>query len=124
MTGERTSVVDFIAKGKSPNEWKMVLVEEGPWAGPIDDQLRRIQGRIYDCIDAALDGQLMEKFPESKGKRVVIQLDCYNVPKAEVKEFFQHFSAGVFAVDDYRKALEESQFVQDISFEINFDSIH
>ncbi len=124
MTGDRKIIVDFVAKRESPDEWKLVLVEEGPWTGPADDQLRRIQGRIYDCIDAALDGQLTEKFPESKGKRVVIQLDCYNLPKAEVKDFFLRFSASVLDLDDYRKALEQSQFVQGIGFEINFDSIH
>lgn len=121
---ERKALVDFVAKGKSPNEWKMVLVEEGPWTSPLDDHLRRVQERIYDCIDAALDGQLAEKFPESNGKHVIIQLDCYNVPRSEVKEFFDRFTAGVFAVDDYRKALKNSQFVQGIGFEINFDNIH
>lgn len=102
----------------------MVLVEEGPWPGSIDDQLRRIQERMYGCIDAALDGQLAEKFPKSKGKNVVVQLDCYNVPKAEVKEFFDRFSRGVLVTDDYRKAIKKNQFVENISFEINFDSTH
>lgn len=124
MNGERTTVVDFVAKGESPDEWKMVLVEEGPWAGSADDQLRRIQERMYGCIDAALDGQLAESFPESKGKRIVVQLDCYNVPRVEVEAFFQSFSSGVLSLEDYRQALGNSEFVQSISFEISFDSIH
>lgn len=124
MSGESTTIVDFVAKGRAPNEWKMVLVEEGPWSGSIEDQLRRIQERMYGCIDAALDGQLAGNFPESKGKRVVIQLDCYNVPKAEVEDFFHSFSAGALVQADYRRALEQNEFVQDIGFEINFDNIH
>jgi len=102
----------------------MVLVEEGPWTGSIDDQLRRVQERLYGCVDAALDGQLAEKFPESSGKRIIIQLDCYNLPKAEVDEFFDRFSKGVFAVPDYRNALKKSQLVEGISFEVTFDAIH
>lgn len=124
MNGERTTVVDFVAKGESPDEWKMVLVEEGPWIGSTDDQLRRVQERMYGCIDAVLDGQLAESFPESKGKRVIVQLDCYNVPRAEVEVFFQRFSSGVLSLEDYRQALGNSEFVQSIGFEISFDSIH
>lgn len=124
MSEERTSVVDFVARGDSPEEWKMVLVEEGPWVGSVDDQLHRIQERMYDCIDAALDGQLAENFPESKGKRIIVQLDCYNVPQPEVEEFFQRFSSEVLVLDDYRQALEDSEFVRGIGFELNFDNIH
>ena len=121
---ERTSVVDFVARGKTPDQWKMVLVEEGPWVDPVDDQLRRIQERIYDCIDAALDGQLAASFPESRGKDIVIQLDCYNLPRPDVEDFFTRFTEGVFVIEDYRNALERSRFVRSISFEINFDNIH
>ncbi|MDX9874758.1 MAG: hypothetical protein RBS88_07585 [Spongiibacteraceae bacterium] len=120
----KSTTVNFVAKGNLPDEWRMVLVEEGPWHGQIDDQLRRIQGRMYGCIDAALDGQLAEDFPESKGRRVVIQLDCYNVPRDEVEGFFSRFSEGVFELEDYRHALESNAFVKDIEFEINFDNIH
>ncbi len=125
MSSERhETVVDFVAKGDSPDQWKMVLVEEGPWPGSIDDQLQRIQERMYDCIDAALDGKLAKRFPEAKGKNMVVQLDCYNVPKEEVKEFFDRFSKGVLVIDEYREALKQNQFVKNISFEVNFDSIH
>lgn len=124
MSSERTTIVDFVARGDTPNEWKMVLVEEGPWADSIDDQLRRLQERMYGCIDAALDGQLAESFPESKGKRVIVHLDCYNVPRAEVEDFFRRFSSGVLSLEDYRQALEHNEFVQGIGFGISFDNIH
>jgi hypothetical protein len=122
MSGARTTVVDFVAKGDTAEEWKMVLVEEGPWAGSVEDHLRRVQARLYGCIDAALDGQLAAQFPESMGKRIVIQLDCYKLPKSEVTEFFGKFSGGVLSARDYSKALKESQFISGISFELNFDS--
>jgi hypothetical protein len=103
------------------DEWKMVLV---PWGGRIEAQLRRLQERLYGTIDAALDGQLAEKYPESLGKRIVVQLDSYNLPKAEVAEFFERFSKGVFQTADYQQALKNSRFVKDISFELNFESIN
>jgi hypothetical protein len=117
-------VVDFVARGTSADEWRMVLVEQGPWNGSIDDQLRRVQERLYGCVDAALEGQLAQQFPESTGKKIVIQLDCYDLPQYEISEFFGRFSSGVFAVPDYRDALEKSKFVEDISFEVTFDAVH
>ena len=57
------TTVDFVARGETEGEWKMVLVEQGPWSGSIEDALQRIQKRLYDCLDAALDGQLAEKYP-------------------------------------------------------------
>lgn len=117
--------VDFIAKGISPNQWAMVLVEEGPWPkGDLENQLRRVQDRLYGCIDAAIDGQLAEQSPESKGKTVTVRLDCYNVPQAEVKEFFERFSKQVLLLPDYREALKNSPFLASLSFEVTFDSIH
>jgi len=120
----KPTTVDFIARGESPSQWQMVLVEEGPWAAPIEGELRRVQERLYGCIDAALDGLLAEQFPESFGKEIVIRLDCYNLPKVEITEFFDHFSKGVFFIDNYREALAISEFVGSISFVVNFDSIH
>ena len=118
------TTVDFIARGSTPEEWKMVLVETGPWLKPIDLHLRDLQERLYGCLDAALDGKLAEQFPESLGKSVVIQLDCYNVPKNNVRAFFNSFADGVLLIEDYRQALVGNRFVKGISFEVTFDSIH
>ena len=99
----------------------MVLVEEGPWIGRVDIELRRIQDRLYGCLDAALDGQLAAKFPESIGKRVIIRLDCYNVPVDDVASFFQLFSDRALATPAYAEALRRSEHVKEILFEVNFD---
>jgi hypothetical protein len=121
MASESVTIVDFVAKGKTPDEWKMVLVEEGLWAGDINDQLRRVQERLYGCVDGAIYGKLAERFPESNGKKIIVQLDCYNLPKSAVAEFFERFANGIFAVPDYENALRSSPFVRNISFEVNFD---
>ena len=124
MNKTQTTVVEFIAKSEDTDEWKMVLVEEGPWIDSIDMQLRRLQERLYNCVDAALDGQLAEKFPDSVGKKIVIQLDCYNLPRAEVADFFDQFSRGALSTVDYQNALKQSRFIKGIAFEINFESIN
>lgn len=115
-------VVDFVTKNESEDEWKMVLVEEGDWGGELSEHLHRIQNRLYECIDAALDGQLAEQFPNSKGKKVVIQIDCYDAPRKPIEDFFLEFSNAVMKLPDYANSLAENSFVQSIDFQINFDS--
>lgn len=105
------TTVDFIARGSSPDEWKIVLVESGPWEEPMDANLRRIQERLYGCLDAAIDGKLAEKFPDSLGEKIVIELNCYNTPTREVQLFFKRFTAGVLLISDYKEAIERRRFV-------------
>lgn len=123
MPSSREFVIDFVAQGDVPDEWRLVLVEQGPWADTTHE-LSRLQDRLYNCIDAILDGQLAAKFPETRNARVVIQIDCYDVPETEVSEFFGKFSEGVFQIPDYKKALEQCEQARGIGFTINFDHLH
>jgi hypothetical protein len=115
----RNLVVDFVAHGETLTEWRMVLVEEGPWPETVETELRRVQTRLYDCVDAALDGQLAEKFPESQGKHIVIQLDGYKLPASEVRSFFERFSQGALRSAEYQATLKNSPFIRSIGFELN-----
>lgn len=122
MGDTKTTLVEFVVQGPAPDEWRMVLVEQGPWAPPLDGHLSRLQDRMYGCVEAALDGQLAERFPQSHAQHVVIQIDCYDLPRREVEEFFDRFSQGVFKYPDYRDALVASPFVKTLRFEIAFDA--
>lgn len=51
-------------------------------------------------------------------------MDCYNIPRDEVREFFERFSRGVMLTEDYQNTLSTNMFVKDVLFEITFDSIH
>jgi hypothetical protein len=114
-----TFVVDFVARGNSADEWRLVLVEQGPWQGSSDVQLHRLQNRLYECIDAALDGQVAAKFPSSLGKRLIIQVDGYGLPDNEASAFFARFTEGVIETDDYKAAMSNNRFVATIEFELN-----
>lgn len=117
--------VNFIARDGDASQWQMVLVEEGPWAeSEIELNLRRVQDRLYGCLDAALDGELAKLYPESIGKSVLIRLDCYNVPESEMKEYFRRFSENVFDISEYRTALADCKYVRGIALELNCSQIH
>jgi len=123
MNKSQTFVVDFVVKGDSPDVMKMVLVEEGDWSN-IDARLRLLQQRMYECIDAAIDGQLTDLFPETKGKKIVVSIDFYDAPHEETSEFIERFSKNVFLNPSYYgDALRQSRFVKDIAFEVNFETL-
>jgi hypothetical protein len=122
MNKGQTFVVDFVVKGDSPDVMKMALVEEGDWSD-IDERLRRLQQRMYGCIDAAIDGQLTEQFPETKGKKIIVSVDFYDAPQKEAAEFFDRFSEQVLLIPSYSDALKQSKFVNEIAFEANFETL-
>lgn len=116
--------VDFVARELPHGGWGMVLVEQGPWEQQqIESNLRRLQERLYNCIDAAIDGNFAELYPDSAGKPVLIRLDAYNIPEAEVREFFERFSGAVLQIPDYVTALKTSSIVPSIEFELNVERI-
>lgn len=118
-----TSPVAFVAKGDRNDEWRMFVFEQGPWED-VTRELLRFQERLYDCVDTVVDGLVAEKFPESKGGRVVISVYCNDLPKEEVSDFFQRFTKGIFHDGEYSVALERQNYAAELAFAINFDSMH
>lgn len=118
MRSSNELIVDFVARGDTDREWKLVLVEEGPWE-ELESEMRRLQDRLYNCLEAAVDGLVAEQFPDTIGSAIVIQLDGYNLPDDTVSAFWQKFSSQVLNVPDFAQALASSDFVSDIKFELN-----
>lgn len=108
--------VDFVAK----DPWRMILVEEGPW-DDLAHELKRLQDRLYSCLEAVIDGQLAEKYPESTGHVVTIELHGYNLPQDEVSIFFSRFSSSVLKLPDYAQAFTESGYVSGVYFFATFE---
>ena len=117
-----TVTIDFVAFDDDLDACLLVLVEEGPWTGQIDDHLRSLQDRIYGCLEAALDGQLADKFPKAKGKKVIVRINCYNVQRKDVDDFVERFSEGVRGLSEYSPS--SSQWVQSFEIEVKHDTIH
>lgn len=108
--------VDFIAK----DPWQMVLVEEGPW-DDVAANLRRLQDRLYSCVDAVIDGRLAERYPDSMGSIVLIRLEGYSLSRPDTREFFDRFSSAVLELPEYKAALDNSPHVSGIQFAAHFE---
>lgn len=111
--------IDFVARDQPHGGWALVLVEEGPWPKrEIPSHLLRVQDRLYGCLDAAVDGLVARQFPASVGHPLLIRLDAYDVPRAELTEFFERFSSAVPLLPDYGEAIRQCTHYPGIAFEL------
>ena len=118
---EVSNIADLVATGSVPDEYRVVLIEQGPWKGSAAERQVRIQTRLYGCVDAILDGQLAQAFPETDGKKIVVQLECRDLPPADVADVFKKFSDDVFQIPRYRASLETTPHAKGIVFELKAD---
>ncbi len=109
--------IDLITETPETGAFNLILVEEGPWpSGSEESQLRRLQDRLYDCVDAAVDGHIAERYPQSRGRPIVIRLDAYDLPVSVVEPFFRRFSDHVQASAEIAEAVRAGGYVKSLSF--------
>lgn len=116
--------IDVLTYDPAGDRYKMILVEEGPWeAESSHDNLQRLHDRLYDCVYAAVDGHLASRFPESRGKDIVIQLDCYDTPAADVTALFERLRDHVAASAQLQSDMSRLGHVRSLAFECNHRSV-
>ncbi|HEX8323275.1 MAG TPA: hypothetical protein VF595_05105 [Tepidisphaeraceae bacterium] len=98
--------------------WVLVLIEQGPWAEvELHANLQRVQERLYNCVDVAIDGHLAKLYPESKGKAAVVRLDAYDTPDTPVRDFVGQFANHVRNTAQIQWDLNANGFVTSLHFE-------
>ena len=116
----RKATIDLVTYDSKRDAHILVAVEQGDGS---TDCLRRLQERLHDYVEIAIDGFLAEKYPESKGKSVVIRLDCYDVPREAWEQFFFRFAEYVHASTEIQAAIANHRNIKDIDFEFNWQRI-
>lgn len=117
--------IDLVTEHPETGDFVMVAVEEGPWSPEeVLTQLQRLQDRLYDFVDAAIDGYLAAEFPESKGRNVTIRLDCYNIPEEQVAPFFRRFEEKIEQSEEVNEVIRSLSNVSRLRLELNCRHIH
>ena len=118
--------IDFVSFDPELDAWLLVLVEPGPWTdATVEARLAALQERFYGCLEAALEGQIAERFPQAANARIIVRADCYDcygTARDEVDAFIQRISAGVRDMPDYSP--ESSPWVRSLEVEATYDQIH
>ena len=115
------ATIDLVTYDPKRDAHILVAVEHGPW--PTDstaEYLQRLQQKLYDFVDIAVDGLLVTHYPESKGKSVVIRLDCYDTPREESERLLFRFAEHIHASREIQAAIAEQGHIKDIDFEFTW----
>ena len=89
------------------------------WSGDEADNLRRVQDRIYTCVDAAIDGGLAAAMPETSGAPVELRLDVLDAPLDLLTRLVQAVSSHVGTDSSYQSEIRESEHLQSLDFAVS-----
>ena len=104
--------IDLVLSDPKNDEYVLCLVETGPWPEVVETRLRQLQDRLYNTFDAAVDGHVAAKFPDSMGMKIRVQVDSHDDPPESVPAFVRKFAAHLETNTEYREAIGKSIFIQ------------
>jgi len=104
--------------------YRFVLVEQGPWeSADAFVQLKRLEGRLYDTVDVAVDGRLIDRFPDLRGRHVTIRVDCYDTLRDETRRLVEVFADHIAASAEIQESIRSKGFVAGLSFDYSWQSL-
>jgi hypothetical protein len=83
---ENSKVIDLISVDAATDKVVLTMIERRPW-GASDEQFPQIEEKINRYMGYALDGFLVEHYPQYEGKRVQIRLECAEEPHGDAVLF-------------------------------------
>ena len=85
---ENPKLVDLITTDPGADTVVLVMFERRAWeASPA--QFRQIEEKINRYLGYALDGFLVQHYPQYKGKPIQLRLDCAEEPHGEAVRFVE-----------------------------------
>lgn len=110
---------DLITYHQDTGVWAIYLIDEEAWSADADEHLRAIQSRVYDALDAILDGHVAAKYPASLGRRFRVQVDLYGDAPASVERLAAGFNELLASDHEYAIALRGSSYVDGLEVQVN-----
>ena len=81
-------VIDFLGFDEGAGEVVLGMMEERPWDGS-EKQLFQIQEKMNAYFSFILDGEMEDAYPQFRGKKVRIRMECVGMPPEEAVKFLQ-----------------------------------
>jgi hypothetical protein len=86
---EHPHILDAIAHGPGADETILIMWERRPWNGS-DQQLFQLQEKLNAYLSFALDGEMLESYPEFSQKKLTLQLYCVAMPDERTVQFLSY----------------------------------
>jgi len=81
-------VVDLVTWDPKTNEFAVIMYEDRPWStesARLDELIEKINAYVH-FVES---GELTRRYPKALGQSVRLQLDCEQLPPAEVTELIE-----------------------------------
>ena len=85
MSIEHINIIDLVAHDPATDEVVLAMSEPRPWTGS-DAQLFQFQEKLNTYLSFALDGEMLEAYPQFAGKKVRLRLECAASPDPRTQD--------------------------------------
>jgi hypothetical protein len=85
---ENAMVIDLITLDPATDQVMLVMRERRSW-GASPRQFQQIEEKINRYLGYALDGFLVEQYPQYRDKPITIRLDCAEAPHGDAVRFVE-----------------------------------
>lgn len=94
------------------------IIENGPWTeNRFDLEYERFQERVYNTVLYATEGYLLNKNPETKGKKIIVRVEYSDLPIADISEALKGINETFLKGGDNHPYLMENKNVSEVEFE-------
>jgi hypothetical protein len=87
MTVMETNTVDIVAPANQDGKAELVLVDQLPWKVDEGEHLVMLQDKINTYLAYVESGQLVDDFPNAKGRNVVLKINALYAPSEKGERF-------------------------------------
>ncbi len=117
MSIEQESVIDIIAPGVKSNEVTLIITDHLAWVDGADyDHVVKLQNKINSYVSFIESGELVNEYPEHRGKLAIIHVEGKYPLNRKAGEFYERAArvlanAGIllkFEHDPYKPGREAS----------------
>jgi hypothetical protein len=93
---QNPAVIDLITTDPDGDTVILVMLERRAW-GASSQQFKQIEEKVNRYMGYALDGFLVEHYPQHEGKAVQIRLDCAEAPHDQAERFVEAMGEAIQA---------------------------
>ncbi|WP_435442737.1 MULTISPECIES: hypothetical protein [unclassified Variovorax] len=107
--------IDVVSFDPVRDQYALHLVESEDLPDHVDDRrarLKAIQDRVFSAVDAAIDGHLAEKYPETLGQTVRVQVDSPSGRNDEIELVVSRVADYLSTDPEYVTATKKSTYVR------------
>jgi hypothetical protein len=124
MSVEQEKVIDILASGKKTNEVELIITDHLSWdENENPEHLNILQNKINSYLEFIESGELIEKYPEHKGKLAIIKVKGMYPLNEVAKQFYKKSSRAV-AFAGFLLVFEEATGKSNERMKTDFELIH